>query len=70
MIYQPPLEQSDWSECYNHGRIEVVYFIIMMCKVNIKSNNKLLVKHEYTMLLHTCVVAESVTFSCTVPPPE
>ena len=21
MIYQPPFGQSDWSECYNHGRI-------------------------------------------------
>ena len=20
MIYQPQFEQSDWSECYNHGR--------------------------------------------------
>ena len=20
MIYQPLFEQSDWSECYNHGR--------------------------------------------------
>ena len=20
MIYQPPFERSDWSECYNHGR--------------------------------------------------
>ena len=19
MIYIPPIEQSDWSECYNHG---------------------------------------------------
>ena len=19
MIYTPPIEQSDWSECYNHG---------------------------------------------------
>ena len=22
MIYQPPFEQSDWSECYNHGRMK------------------------------------------------
>ena len=25
MIYQPPFEQSDWSDCYNHGRI---YYMI------------------------------------------
>ena len=30
MIYQPPLEQSDWSECYNHGRkIDTVYVEIL-----------------------------------------
>ena len=25
MIYQPPFEQSDWSECCNHGRSYVAH---------------------------------------------
>jgi hypothetical protein len=23
-MYQPPFEQSDWSECYNHDRIIII----------------------------------------------
>ena len=23
MIYTPPIQQSDWSECYNHGTIKI-----------------------------------------------
>ena len=32
MIYQPPLEQSDWSECYNHGRIVDSHAIILLSR--------------------------------------
>ena len=24
LIYTPPIEQSDWLECYNHGTISLV----------------------------------------------
>ena len=30
MIYTPPMLQSDWSECYNHGtRIDVHVFCLL-----------------------------------------
>ena len=28
MIYQPPFEQSDWSNCYNHGKNKLTKFIL------------------------------------------
>ena len=32
MIYTPPIEQSDWLECYNHGTIIFVLHLNMYFK--------------------------------------
>ena len=30
MIYTPPIQQSDWSECYNHGIINFYHMVARM----------------------------------------
>ena len=30
MIYIPPIKQSDWSECYNHGIMIIIIILIIV----------------------------------------
>jgi hypothetical protein len=39
VIYQHPFEQSDWSECYNHGRTVVVHSVCLSVCVSVTTRS-------------------------------
>ena len=50
MIYTPPIEQSDWSECYNHGTN--IYISLQQVCLMSQSWDNVASMHDHLLIVH------------------